>query len=68
MIVSTVLAFILLTLTQILFGELMPKALSITSPLKSALFVTRPLKIFYTVFQPFIWTLNQAFRVVSAVL
>lgn len=64
-IISTVLAFILLTMTQILFGELLPKALSITSPLKSALFITRPLKIFYTVFKPFIRTLNQAFRVVS---
>ncbi len=52
------LAFWVLTFVQILIGELLPKCIAIENPLKYALLVAWPLKIFYTIFSPFIWLLQ----------
>lgn len=51
-------AFGLITFMHIVFGELIPKSLAIQYPEKITYFVSIPLKIFNTVFTPFIWGLN----------
>jgi len=55
---STVVAFSLITIMHIVFGELAPKSLAIQRPMGTTLFVAVPLQVFYVVFRPFIWILN----------
>ncbi len=52
------LAFAVLTILHIVFGELAPKSLAIRYPTSTSLKISIPLKIFYMVFKPFIWLLN----------
>lgn len=52
------LAFGIITVLHIVFGELAPKSLAIRFPTKTTFTVAWPLKIFYFVFRPFIWVLN----------
>ncbi|MFZ2905701.1 MAG: hemolysin family protein [Cyclobacteriaceae bacterium] len=51
-------AFVILTILHIVFGELAPKSLAIRYPTSTTLKVSVPLRIFYVVFRPFIWLLN----------
>jgi CBS domain containing-hemolysin-like protein len=51
-------AFAVLTILHIVFGELAPKSLAIRYPTSTSLKIAVPLQIFYTVFKPFIWLLN----------
>lgn len=56
--ISIPIAFTLITVLHIVFGEQVPKTAAIRKPLSVALFIAVPLRIFYVVFIPFIWTLN----------
>ncbi len=56
--VSFVLAFTSITILHIVLGELAPKSLAIRKALPTALLISRPLRLFYGLFRPFIWTLN----------
>ncbi len=58
--VSIVLAFIGITFMHIVFGELAPKYLAISNPLPVSLRLVRPLRLFHTIFLPFIWLLNHS--------
>ncbi len=51
-------AFILITVLHIVFGELAPKSLAIRHPISTTLAVAVPMRVFYLVFRPFIWLLN----------
>ncbi len=55
---STIVAFSVITIMHIVFGELAPKSFAIQRPVATTLFVSVPLQIFYIVFKPFIWVLN----------
>jgi len=55
---STAIAFSVITIMHIVFGELAPKSLAIQRPVATTLFVSIPLQVFYIVFRPFIWVLN----------
>ncbi len=52
------LAFVAITFLHIVFGELAPKSLAIQKPEQVSMVVSVPLRLFYFVFRPFIWTLN----------
>ncbi|WP_299284778.1 hemolysin family protein [uncultured Mucilaginibacter sp.] len=52
------LAFLIITVMHIVFGELAPKTFAIQQPVRTSLFVALPLRFFYVVFRPFIWLLN----------
>ena len=52
------LAFLIITIMHIVFGELAPKTFAIQQPVRTSLFVALPLRFFYVVFRPFIWLLN----------
>ncbi len=51
-------AFLVLTILHIVFGELAPKSIAIRYPASTTLRVSIALRIFYFVFRPFIWLLN----------
>jgi len=52
------LAFALLTVLHIVLGELAPKTVAIRHPLTTTMSIAVPLRIFYIIFSPFIWILN----------
>jgi CBS domain containing-hemolysin-like protein len=51
-------AFALITVLHIVFGELLPKSLAIRHPMTTTLAISAPLKLFHIIFNPFIWLLN----------
>jgi len=57
--ISLVLSFLLITVMHIVFGELIPKSIAIRKSEATTMFIAVPLRAFYTIFKPFIWTMNQ---------
>ena len=55
---SPVIAFSIITILHIVFGELAPKSLAIQRPVNTTMGIALPLHFFYLVFRPFIWLLN----------
>jgi len=53
-----VIAFLLITVLSIVFGELVPKTIAIQRSVRTALAVSTPLRLFFIVFRPVIWVLN----------
>lgn len=51
-------AFMLITVLHIVFGELAPKSIAIRYPTSTALSISIPLRVFYFIFKPFISLLN----------
>jgi len=51
-------AFAIITVLHIVFGELAPKSIAIQRSENTTLFVAYPLRFFYLIFRPFIWMLN----------
>lgn len=56
--ISLGVAFTLITILHIVFGELAPKSLAIQRSEQTTLAVAYPLQAFYWVFRPAIWVLN----------
>ena len=55
---SPIIAFTIITILHIVFGELAPKSLAIQRPVGMTMGVAFPLHVFYLIFRPFIWLLN----------
>ena len=55
---STIIAFSIITIMHIVFGELAPKSIAIQRPVATTMFISLPLQAFHFVFKPFIWLLN----------
>ena len=51
-------AFAIITILHIVFGELAPKSLAIQRSQKTTLAIAYPLRFFYLIFKPAIWLLN----------
>lgn len=56
--ISLVISFILITVMHIVFGELIPKSIAIRKSEPTTMATAVPLRIFYTIFKPFIWLMN----------
>ncbi|HBF89124.1 MAG TPA: hemolysin [Bacteroidales bacterium] len=56
--ISLPIAFGLITILHIVFGELAPKSLAIQRSEKVTLFIAYPLRFFFILFKPVIWFLN----------
>jgi CBS domain containing-hemolysin-like protein len=56
--ISHVVAFLLITILHIVFGELAPKSLAIQRSIRTVMTIAVPLRFFFIVFRPFIWFLN----------
>ena len=52
-------AFVLITLLHVVLGELVPKALAIDYPERTAFLIAWPIRLFYRMFYPFIWAMNE---------
>jgi CBS domain containing-hemolysin-like protein len=52
-------AFVVITVLHIILGEQAPKWFAIQRPEVTTMAVAIPMKVFYTVFKPFIWVLNK---------
>ncbi len=59
-VISAVVAFALVTFLQIVFGELVPKTLSISRAEGWLMGTSWSLKVFYNIMFPFIWILNKS--------
>ncbi len=66
-VLAFIIAFIIITVLHIVFGEVAPKSLALRRSEKTALFVTAPLIAFTKLFKPFIWFLHTAGNVVLQV-
>ncbi|WP_257669840.1 hemolysin family protein [Parapedobacter tibetensis] len=53
-----VLAFSIITVLHIVFGELAPKSIAIQRPVATTMSIALPLRFFYILFRPIIWVLN----------
>jgi CBS domain containing-hemolysin-like protein len=51
-------AFLVITILHIVFGELAPKSLAIQRSQRTVMIIALPLKFFFYLFRPFIWLLN----------
>ncbi|MGB4960735.1 MAG: hemolysin family protein [Saprospiraceae bacterium] len=51
-------AFAIITVLHIVFGELAPKSIAIQKPEATTLVIAYPLNVFYYIFKPFVWVLN----------
>ncbi len=56
--ISAVIAFALLTSTQMIVGELMPKTFALRHAARTARFTARPVELTAMLFYPFVWLLN----------
>jgi len=56
--ISFPIAFAIITILHIVFGELAPKSLAIQFPAKTTFAIAWPLRIFYAVFKPIIYVMN----------
>jgi len=56
--ISLVISFLIITVMHIVFGELIPKSIAIRKAESTTMATAVPLRVFYTVFKPFIWLMN----------
>lgn len=56
--ISVVISFLIITMMHIVFGELVPKSIAIRKSENTTYFVATPLRIFATIFKPFILAMN----------
>ncbi|NLR77066.1 hemolysin family protein [Chitinophaga eiseniae] len=57
-VIAVAIAFTIITILHIVFGELAPKSMAIRKPLPTTLVVAVPLRALFVIFRPFIWMLN----------
>ena len=55
---APIIAFVIITVLHIVFGELAPKSIAIQRPIGVTMGISLPLHLFYVIFRPFIWLLN----------
>lgn len=55
---SHVVAFVVITILHIVFGELAPKSIAIQRSVRTTLAISAPLRFFFILFKPAIWLLN----------
>lgn len=66
--IAIVLAFVLITILHIVFGELAPKSIAIRKAASTTLLTALPLRAFYFIFRPFIFLLNSLANLVLRML
>jgi putative hemolysin len=67
-VLAVVLAFLLITLLEVVIGELVPKGIALGHPERTALALSAPVRVFFVVFAPLIWFLQRATEFVLGLL
>lgn len=57
--IAVPIAFTMITVLHIVFGEQAPKIVAIKYPMPMTMTIAVPLRIFYFIFRPFIWFVNE---------
>ena len=57
-ILAILIAYVLLTFAHVVLGELVPKGIALRHSEGTALWVSQPVRAFFTVFEPVVWTLR----------
>lgn len=63
-----IIAFMMITILHIVFGELAPKSIAIQRPVGTTMGIALPLHFFYIVFRPIIWVLNGLANLILRIL
>jgi CBS domain containing-hemolysin-like protein len=63
-VLAVALALLVITFLHVVLGELVPKQVALGHPERTALWVSAPVRVFFAVFEPLIWTLQRATEVV----
>ena len=66
--ISLPIALTLLTFFHVTIGEQIPKMIGIKYSMDTLLFSSWPLKVFYLIFSPFIWLLNQSSNMILRII
>ncbi len=64
-VISTILAFLLITFVHVVVGELAPKTVAIQKAETISLLTSRPLILIHRILYPFVWLLNTSSRLVT---
>src|SRR3954453_23598359 len=67
-VLAVLLAYLILTFFHVVIGELVPKGLALGHAEGTALWVSAPVRAFFTLFGPFVWVLRKATELVLSVL
>src|SRR6476659_6007378 len=67
-ILAVLLAYLVLTFLHVVLGELVPKGVALGHAEGTALFVSAPVRAFFTVFAPLVWVLRRATELVLHLL
>ncbi|WP_037465341.1 hemolysin family protein [Shimazuella kribbensis] len=67
-IISSIIAFSVITFLHIVLGEMAPKSLAIRKAESTTLLVARPMQIFFVIFRPAIWVLNHSANLILKML
>ncbi len=59
-VLAVILAYLLLTFFHVVIGELVPKGVALGHAEGTALWVSAPVRAFFTVFAPFVWVLRKS--------
>src|SRR5437870_4946290 len=59
-VLAVLLAYLILTFFHVVIGELVPKGLALGHAEGTALWVSAPVRAFFTLFGPFVWVLRKA--------
>ena len=57
---AVILALLIITFLHVVFGELVPKGIALGHPERTALWVSAPVRVFFTVAGPLVWLLERA--------
>ena len=67
-VLAVILAYLILTYFHVVIGELVPKGVALGHAEGTALWVSAPVRAFFTVFAPFVWVLRKSTDAVLHVL
>lgn len=62
--ISLITGVSMITIIHMVIGEQVPKTMGIRFPLETALIISWPLRLFNTIFSPFVWVINKLTRLV----
>src|SRR6266550_5289569 len=65
---AVVLALLIITFLHVVIGELVPKGIALGHPERTALFVSAPVRAFFTALGPLIWVLQRSTEIVLRAL
>ena len=65
---AVILALLIVTYLHVVVGELVPKGIALGHPERTALAVSTPVRVFFVVFRPLIWVLQESTAVLLRLL